>query len=137
MKRLKSKKISHDPPELITVKTGSIDDFFSHTRSIMRAADKGESIQQHGATLTFVDPTEMLRFLSAAKIKLIDCIRSHPSSVTNIAKTIGRNRAAVYRDIHEMETFGLVKMHETINPGHGRHKIVELMAPSLKLEAYI
>ena len=137
MKPLKNKQITEDPSEFITVKTGSVNDFFSNARSIMRAGDNGEPIKQRGATLTFVDPSEMLRFLSVAKIKLIDCIRSHPGSVTNIAKTIGRNRAAVYRDIHEMETYGLVKMHEEVNPGHGRHKIVELMASSLKLEAYI
>ena len=137
MKPLISKPEVKDPAEFITVKTGSVNDFFSNARSIMRAADKGEPIEQRSATLMFVNPSEMLRFLSAAKIKLIDCIRSHPGSVTNIAKTIGRNRAAVYRDIHVMETFGLVKLHVEVNPGHGRHKIVELMASSLKLEAYI
>jgi predicted transcriptional regulator len=137
MKPSKNKQIAENTSEFITVKTGSVDDFFSDVQSIMRSADSGESIKQRCATLRFVNPSEMLRFLSAAKLKLIDCIRSHPDSVTNIAKTIGRNRAAVYRDIHEMETYGLVKMHEAVNPGHGRHKIVELMASSLKLEAYI
>lgn len=48
-----------------------------------------------------------------------------------------RNRASVYRDISELERFGLVKTHEEINPGHGRHKIVELVASKLRLEAYI
>jgi predicted transcriptional regulator len=57
--------------------------------------------------------------------------------VTNIAKSINRARSAVYRDISEMEKYGLVKTHEEINPGHGKHKIVELVAPNLKLEALI
>lgn len=137
MKHLKTKTNSNNPSSSITVKTGSIDDFFSKVSSTMQSADRNESLKERCATLVFVDPTEMLRFLSAAKIQLINCIRNHPDSVTNIAKTIGRNRASVYRDIHEMETYGLVKTHEEINPGHGRHKIVELMAPALKLEAFI
>ena len=79
----------------------------------------------------------MLYFLSVAKIKLINSIRNHPDTITNIAKEIKRNRGSVYRDISELEKFGLVKTHEEINPGHGRHKIVELVASKLKLEAYI
>lgn len=134
MKPLKKNKLLS---KSIKVKTGTVDEFFSNVRVAMRAADKNESIEPRHTTLVFVEPTEMLRFLSVAKIKLINCIRQHPDSVTNLARTIGRNRSAVSRDIYEMASFGLVKLHEEINPGHGRHKIVELMAPSLKLEAYI
>ena len=95
------------------------------------------TFKKQAATLTFIDPTEMLHFLSATKIKLINSIRKNPDTITNIAKVIKRNRASVYRDMNELEKFGLVKTHEEINPGHGRHKIVELVAPILKLEAYI
>jgi predicted transcriptional regulator len=135
MKKLKNKVKSE--LKVIKVKTGTVDEFFSNVKVIMGAADKGESIKKHCATLTFVEPAEMLHFLSAAKIKLINNIRNHPDSITNIAKAVNRNRAAVYRDVHEMEKFGLVKAHEEINPGHGRHKIIELVAPTLKLEALI
>lgn len=121
----------------VKVTTGTVEDFFSNARVVMRAADRGESIKKRCATLTFVDPTEMLHFLSATKIKLINNLRKHPDSITHIAHATRRNRSAVYRDIHEMEKFGLVKTHEEVNPGHGRHKIVELVAPMLKLEATI
>jgi predicted transcriptional regulator len=79
----------------------------------------------------------MLHFLSAAKIKLIKNIRKHPDTVTNIARIIKRDRSSVNRDILELKKFGLVRIHEEINPGHGRHKIVELTSPHLKLEAII
>lgn len=79
----------------------------------------------------------MLHFLSDAKLKLIAMIRNHPDSITNIAKAVHHNRSAVGRDTHELEKFGLVKVYEQINPGHGHHKIVELVAHKLKLEAYI
>jgi predicted transcriptional regulator len=73
--------------------------------------------------------------LEAAKINLINNIRAQPDAIT---KALNRNRSAVYRDIHEMEQFDLVKTHEEINLGHGRHKIVELVPPTaIKLEAYI
>lgn len=121
---------------VITVKTGTIDEFFDKAKKVMRALDKKEPIKP-SHTLVFADPIEMLHFLSEKKLQLINVIRTQPGSVTDIAKTTKRNRSAVYRDIHEMEQFGLVKTHEEINPGHGRHKIVELVASALKLEAYI
>ncbi len=121
---------------LLTVKIGSSAEFFDKAKKVMRALDKNEKITP-SRTLIFTDPSEMLHFLSEKRIKLIAIIRKHPDSISNIAKISKRNRAAVYRDIHEMEEFGLVKAHEAINPGHGRHRIISLVAPALKLEAYI
>ena len=138
MKKSKNKKIIKRSTKIMKVKIGSVKDFFASTRKIMHAADKGEPIKKRCATLTFVDPSEMLHFLSAAKIQLIANIRKHPDSITNIAKAIKRTRSAVRRDINEMESVGIVKTHEEVNPGgHGRHKVVELVASTLKLEAYI
>lgn len=138
MKNLKNKKAVKSSRKVLKVKTGSVKDFFAYAREVMRSADKGHSIKKRCATLTFVDPTEMLYFLSATKIRLINSIRKHPDSITNLAKATHRKPAAVRRDIREMETVGIVKTHEEVNPaGHGRHKIVELVASTLKLEAFI
>lgn len=137
MKKRKSSKSAKPAINLVRVRTGTVEGFFSTVKDVMRTADRGEPIKQNYATLTFVDPAEMLHFLSISKIKLINIIRNHPDTITNIAKVSRRNRASVYRDISELEKFGLVKTHEEINPGHGRHKIVEVVASKLKLEAYI
>lgn len=137
MKKRKSSKSAKPAIKLVRVRTGTVEGFFSTVKDVMRTADRGEPIKQNYATLTFVDPAEMLHFLSISKIKLINIIRNHPDTITNIAKVSRRNRASVYRDISELEKFGLVKTHEEINPGHGRHKIVEVVASKLKLEAYI
>lgn len=136
---MKKPKIKADKSgiKLVTVKTGTVEDFFSTVKSVMRDADNKKSVKPKCATLTFADPAEMLHFLSAAKIKLIKSLRNHPDTVTNIAKIIKRDRSSVNRDILELKKFGLVKIHEEINPGHGKHKIVELISPHFKLEAII
>jgi predicted transcriptional regulator len=126
MKKLKS----------ILIKTDSADQFFDNLKNTMRASDKGKRLKP-SYTFTFEDPSEMLHFFSETKISLIKTIRRHPDSITNIAKAIKRNRAAVYRDIHELENYGFVKTSEEVNPGHGRHKIVIVVASELKLEARI
>jgi len=79
----------------------------------------------------------MLRFLSTAKLKLLRKIREQPDSITNLAKMTHRKVSAVTRDINELEKVGIVKTHSAVNPGHGRHKIIELTAKTLKLEASI
>lgn len=138
MKKSKNKKVVKKSISILKVKTGSVKDFFSSAREVMRSADKGKPIKKRCATLTFVDPSEMLHFLSAAKIQLINSIRKHPGSITSIAKAIHRNISAVRRDIHEMESVGLLKTHEEVNPsGHGKHKIVEVAASTLRLVADI
>lgn len=121
----------------ITIKNGTVDEFMKKVKHVMRAADNNEIIEPTYHTLVFEDPREMLQFLSEEKINLINRIRKHPDSITNIAKAIGRNRSAVSRDIHQLEKFGLVKTYVEIPPGHRRHQIVEAVAAKLKLEAYI
>ena len=103
----------------------------------MRSADKGKAINPCIKTLTFEDPMEMLHFLSSAKIKLINRILQQPDSISNLAKDTHRKVSAVTRDINELEKVGIVQTHSVINPGHGKHKIIELTASKLKLEASI
>lgn len=131
MTNIKNKK------SLLRVKPGSIDDFFSTVGEAMRSADKGETIKPRIKTLLFEDPMEMLHFLSTAKLKLIRKIREQPDSITNLAKVTRRKVSAVARDINELEKVGIVKTYNVINPGHGKHRIIELTAKKLKLEASI
>ena len=120
----------------VVVKTGTPKDFFDRVRTVMRNLDEGKPIQP-SFTITFEDPAEMVHFLNESKIKLINVIRDHPDSITNIAKMAQRNRVSVSRDIKEMVKYGLVKISNTINPGHGLQKTISLTASKLKLEASV
>jgi len=122
---------------VLRVKPGSVDEFFSIVGSVMRAADAGEPIKPRVKTLHFEDPVEMLHFLSTAKLMLLRQIKQHPDSITNLAKSTRRTISAVTRDINELEKVGIVKTYSVVNPGHGRHKIIELTAKNLRLEASI
>ena len=121
----------------LKVKSGSVDEFFSTVREVMRSADKGEKIKTRIKTLSFEDPMEMLHFLSITKLNLIRRIRQQPDSITNLARDTHRKISAVTRDINALEKVGIVKTYRAINPGHGRHRIIELTAKQLKLEASI
>ncbi len=133
MKKLTNRKSN---ASVFKVKTGTVEEIFSKAKVAMLAADRNEVIES-SYTLTFEDPTELLHFLSSAKLQLINSIRKHPDSITNIAKTTNRNRASVYRDVNELEKVGIVQVSDVVNPGHGRHKIVKITAKKLTLEAAI
>lgn len=120
----------------ITIKTSKVSDFMLKVKQTMQFADKGAPIES-SLTLAFEEPIEMLRFLTKQKLNIIKVLREHPDSVSNIAKHSKLNRASTHRHIREMEKFGLVSIEEKVNPGHGRHKIVQMVAPSLHLEAYV
>lgn len=122
--------------QAVTVKTGRAEDFLARVKHVMRAADQGKALPA-SHTVIFEDPSEMLQFLSAARLRLIQCIRQGPGSIAELAKVTRRNRTAVSRDLRVLKQFGLVRTHQTTNPGHGRQTRVELTAPSLKLEACI
>lgn len=120
----------------IIVKVGSTQDFFDRVRQTMKSLDEGKPLES-SHSITFEDPSDMLHFLNEGKIKLINVIRAQPDSITNLAKRSQRSREAVSKDIREMAKYGLIKISNAINPGHGRQKIIELVAGSLKLEAVI
>jgi len=121
----------------VVIKTGTTQEFFDNVRKVMRKLDEGKSIELSAHTITFEDPTDMLHFLNQAKLNLINVIRDHPDSITNIAKKANRSRESVSRDIKEMAKYGLVKIINSVNPGHGRQKIIEFAANQVKLEAII
>lgn len=131
MKKITNKK------SILKVKSGSIEEFFSTVKDVMRSADKGEKIKSRIKTLSFEDPMEMLHFLSITKLTLIRRIRQQPDSITNLAKDTHRKISAVTRDVNELEKVGIVKTYSVVNPGHGRHRIIELTARHLRLEASI
>jgi predicted transcriptional regulator len=47
--------------------------------------------------------------------------RSNPRAT----EELGRNRGSVSRDVNKLKEFGLVRLREQVNPGHGRVQIVE------------
>jgi len=48
--------------KLVKVKVGTVEEFFSNAKDIMRAADRGEPIKPRCATLTVTESSEMLQF---------------------------------------------------------------------------
>lgn len=115
---------------------GSGDAFFKRTAARAQKLDRGEKLLPE-VRLTFEDPADLLRVLTAQRVRVLEAVRRNPAPVSELAAVLKRDRTAVRRDVRILTTFGLVSTHEETNPGHGRRKIVEPLASKCELVTII
>ena len=120
----------------LNVSTGTTEDFFERSLKRARRLDRGERLAAE-IRLTFEDPTDLLRVLTAQRVRVIRAVRKKPAPVSDLAIVLKRDRTAVKRDVKILTSFGLLKIHEEANPGHGRRKIVQPLASKYELVAII
>jgi predicted transcriptional regulator len=118
----------------VELKTGSSDEFFDRLRERAKKLDRGESLPPR-ITITFEDPTELLKVLSAERVRLLRRVKNESQQVSALATGLNRDVRAVSRDVSVLEKAGLLKTSYRSNPGHGRLKIVEPVAQEYKLVA--
>ena len=113
------------------------DGFEGHKRRSMernkrRAA--GERLEPE-RIFTFADPIQMLECLTAQRVRIFQMVRKKQLSISALAEELGRNRGSVTRDVNKLKQFGLVRLREEVNPGHGVVKIVEPVAAKVELRS--
>jgi len=116
--------------------TGSAESFFSRSRDRAGRLDRREKLPAH-ITVVFEDPADLLRVLSAERVRVLRGVRGEPKAVSKLASDLGRDRQAVRRDVSLLESLGLLRTREESNPGHGRKRIVEALAEEYQLVATI
>jgi predicted transcriptional regulator len=129
-------KVVRKMPRRVTVASGSVEAFIERSLERARKLDRGERLPSE-ITMTFEDPSDLLRVLSAQRVRVLHAVRARPTPVSELAGTLRRDRKAVRRDVSLLESFGLVKTREEPNPGHGRRRVVESHAAKYHLLATI
>ena len=120
----------------LTIKTGTEKDFFSRGKRLAKIADRGEPLPEE-RIISFEDPAEVLKLITAARLALFRAVIEMPGSITEISERLHRDRSAVKRDIDELEQAGLVIVVEKVHPGHGRLKEVRATAKKFSLQAEV
>jgi predicted transcriptional regulator len=136
MKMRNATKTSRKTPARVTLSSGSVEAFIGRSQERARKLDRGARLPSE-ITMTFEDPADLIRVLSAERVRVIHAIRERPAPISELAATLRRDRKAVKRDISLLESFGLVNAREEINPGHGRRRIIEPRAARYQLVATI
>jgi predicted transcriptional regulator len=111
------------------------DGFEGHVhRSLERAKrrEKDERLEPE-KIITFEDPLQMIECLTAQRIRLCQVVRKKRLSISALAEELGRNRGSVTRDVNKLRKFGLLRLREEVNPGHGVVQIVEPAAQKFEM----
>jgi predicted transcriptional regulator len=122
--------------KLTDLKVGTLDEFFEEGRRVARLVDAGRPIPE-SRSITFENLEDLLAFLTPKRIALFEAIKAStmPTSITAVAQQVGRDRAAVKRDIDALCQLGFVDIDEAPLPGHGRQKLVRPVARQVVLTA--
>jgi predicted transcriptional regulator len=123
-------------PRGVTVSSGTVGEFIKRSLDRARKIDRGEKLPSE-ITMTFENPADLIRVLSAGRVRVLHAVRAKPAPVSELAATLRRDRKAVRRDVSLLESFGLVSTREEPNPGHGRRRVVEPRAAKYRLVATI
>ena len=75
----------------------------------------------------------MLECHTANRIRLCQVARKKRLSISALAEELGRNRGSVTRDVNKLKSFGLIRLREQVNPGHGKLQIVEPVARKFEM----
>ncbi len=120
----------------VAVSSGLVEAFIGRSLERARRLERGEKLAPE-ITMTFEDPADLVRVLSVERVRVIHAVRKKPAPVSELARTLRRDRKAVKRDVILLESFGLVNARDEINPGHGRRRIIEPLAAKYQLVATI
>ena len=99
-----------------------------------RAQEKSDLAAE--ITLSF-ECGDLVRVLSAERIRLLNASRQHPAGVSELARRLKRDPRAVSRDVDLLEKFKLLRTRYDDNPGHGRRRLVEARAAKYRLIAIL
>ena len=120
----------------VTLKAGNEQDFFRRGKVLARLADAGQPMPEE-RTVSFEDPADLLRLLTASRLEVFRSVKGEPGSITDIAGRLHRDRSAVKRDVDQLAQVGLVTIEIKTLAGHGHMKEIRAAAGIFRLEAMV
>lgn len=120
----------------VTLKAGNEQDFFRRGKVLARLADAGQPMPEE-RTVSFEDPADLLRLLTASRLEVFRSVKGEPGSITVIAGRLQRDRSAVKRDVDQLAQVGLVTIETKPLRGHGHMKEIRAAAGIFRLEATV
>lgn len=120
----------------VKIAADGVNGFFTRARERASKLDRGAELVPE-IVISFEDPADMLRVLSAERVRLLRLAKQKPIAVSDLACGLKRDARAVSRDVDLLETFGLLRSIYEANPGHGKRRVVHSRASLYQLQAAI
>ena len=118
------------------IRVERLDTFFERGRKLARLADHGDPLPP-SRVVAFDDAAALLRVLTEKRVLLLKQVKVSPGSISDLARTLKRDRSAVTRDVQVLERFGVLRVIEKPLPGHGRQKWIAPVARDIRLTAQL
>lgn len=116
----------------LIIHTDGFDGYAQRALARARKIDRKEHIKPEGS-ITFDNPLAMAKTLTVQRVRLLQQVRTQSASISELAKVLKRDVAAVRKDVLKLERAGVVRTEQKVNPGHGRVKIVSPVAKGYRL----
>lgn len=96
----------------LTVRVGSAERVRSEALERVRAAERGEEVDERHV-LNVEDDADLARLVSEANLELLRAIAQHePRSMRRVEEIVGRDHKEVHRNLTELEVLGVVEFVE-------------------------
>lgn len=107
-------------------------------RSMARAKkiDAGKRLTK-SLSINFEDPLQMMAVLTVPRLQVLGAVKYERLSVSGIALVLKRDVKTVRRDVNILLANGLVKISLETNPAHRKARMIERIAKTIELRAYI
>jgi predicted transcriptional regulator len=115
----------------VAVHTDGLKGMKSRSLRTARAMDAGRRVRRSGS-VTFESPIEMARVFTVGRLQVYGAVKAQPIALPVLAKKLHRDSSAVARDVKTLEQYGIVRTELKPNPGHGKVKMVEAAASSIR-----
>lgn len=120
----------------VRVAADGVKGYFDRARNRAGKLDRSEQLAP-AIIISFEDPSDMMRVLSAERIRLLCLAKQKSIAVSELAGRLKRDTRAVSRDVDLLEEFGLLRSSYEVNPGHGKRRVIHPRASRYQLEVAI
>ena len=86
----------------LKVSSGTVEAFFERSLNRARKLDRSRKLPKE-MRLTFEHPADLLRVLTAQRLRVLSAIRKKPAPVSDLAVVLRRDRTAVKRDVKDTD----------------------------------
>lgn len=108
----------------ITIKSGSLSDFFVSARETAKEIDEARPITPKN--IIWVEPNDLRALLKPERTNLVKFLRQNNQiSFSDLMQAMGRTSSSLNNDLELLSKYELVKISRKSNPGHGMRKVIE------------
>jgi len=108
----------------ITIKSGSLSDFFRSAKETAQEIDKGQQVTSKN--IIWVEPNDLRALLKPERTNLVKYLRQNNRVFfSELLRAMGRSPSSLNNDLAILAKYQLIKIFKEPNPGHGTRRIIE------------